>query len=457
MELIIILFGSCAVTGLFVRSLHYYYIRKQFNRPFAGIPDELKQAWAKHRVWKFSKANAIEGSAIGINTGQTLYHLSQIDDRVLTAIDRIYDPTKVNSYQEILAHISEKNDQGASVWEGAINSYKGTVGEAFIAENLRASGHFVTMAESNSQEGWDAVVDGEKVNFKSGLGTEHIQEHLDRFPDIPVVTVAEQADFFGDNPDVTCLQDVSGEQIADATGSTMESAIEMGDFDIDIPLVTLALSSARHFTPVFRGTSNDIGTAVKYTAADTAGVGFGAAAGAKAGALIGAFGGPPGAAIGAVIGGIVGVMGGRHLAKSFKETALREAIATIDMQIAGYSKAYIDGLYQKAIALEGSANGLRRPFSIVRVFAPTPGDVLRSDMRHAYRKWAKACRALAETLRRRAIAGDNEPPDFNSLGRDLLANPPEESVYSRAVSAVLCAIRSTANRIQQEKLKLGYS
>ncbi len=456
MELIFILFGSCAVTGLFVRSLHYYYIRKQFHRPFAGIPDELKQAWARHRVWKFAKANVIEGTAIGINTGQILYHLSQIDDRVLAAIDRIHDPSRVNSYQEILAHISEKNDQGASVWEGAINNYKGTVGEAFIAENLRASGHFVTMAASNSQEGWDAVVDGEHVNFKSGLGTQHIQEHLDRFPDIPVITVAEQADFFEDNPDVTCLQDVSGEQIADATESTMESAIGMGDFDIDIPLVTLALSSTRHFTPVFQGTS-DIGTAVKYTAADTAGVGFGAAAGAKAGALIGAFGGPPGAAIGTVLGGIVGVMGGRHLAKSFKETALREALATIDMQIAEYSKAYIDGLYQKAIALEGSAKKLRRKFSIVRFFAPTPGDLMRSDLRHAYRNWANACRELAGTLRMRAIAGDDESPNFASLGRDLLGNPPEESVYSKAVAEVLCAIRNTANQIQQEKLKLGYS
>lgn len=456
MELIIILFGSCAVTGLFVRSLHYYYIRKQFRRPFSRISDELKQAWAKHRIWSFTKANTIEGGAIGINTGQALYHLSQIDDRVLTAIDRIYDPSKANSYREILAHLSEKNDQGASVWEGTINNYKGAVGETFIAENLRASGHFVTIAESNSQEGWDAVVDGENVNFKSGLGTAHIQEHLDRFPDIPVVTVAEHADFFGHNPDVTCLQDVSGEQIADATKSTMESAIEMGDFDIHIPLVTLALSSARHFKPVFHGTS-DIGTAVKYTVADTAGVGFGGATGAKAGALIGAFGGPPGAAIGAILGEIVGVMGGKYLAKSFKETALREALAMIDMQIAEYSKAYIDGLYQKALALEGSAKGLRRKFSIIRVIAPTPGDVLRSDIRRAYKNWANACRELAEILRKRAIAGDDESVGLTTLGKDLLTNPPKESVYSKGVSGVLCAIRNTANQIQQEKLKLGYS
>lgn len=311
------------------------------------------------------------------------------------------------------------------------------------------------MAESNSQEGWDANVDGEYVNFKSGLGAGHIKEHIERFPDISVITIAEQADVFGDDPNVTCLHDLSGEQIREATESTMNHAIESSDLHFDLPLITLILSSVRNIKPVLRGKSN-IETAVKYTSADTVGVGFGGAAGAKLGGAIGIIGGPPGVAIGAILGGVIGVMGGKHLATTFKESDLRKAKALMDKNIAEYSKAYIKGLYQKANALDKTANDLRKKLSIMRYFTPTLGDVIRSDMRHAYRKWAKSCRVLAVSLQNSAKIID-EPDDFVSVGRGLLVNPPDESVYSKTIKSSLSAIRNANDEVKGEMERLGYS
>lgn len=456
LELLLIFGGSAGFTALLVNRLQIHFIRKQFRKPFSGLSPELSQVWANSRIWKFASQNAVVGSTIGVNTGQALYHLIQIDHRVLDAIDAIYDPSQVNSYQQILSHLVDKRDADATVWQGAVSSYKGRVGEEFLAEHLRATGHLVIPAESTSQEGWDAIVDGQPVNFKAGLGTEHIQEHLNRFPDIPVITVAEHAEAFASNPQVTCLEGVSGHDIAEATEDTMESAIDLGDFGFEIPLVTMALASARNFSPYFAGHS-DVGTALKHTAADTAGVGFGAAGGAKAGAMIGAFAGPLGAAAGAILGGLGGAIGGKWIAKNFKEKNLREAVSIFEQRITDCGRAYIYGLQAKANALDNAASMMRRRLNFIRLIAPTPGDILRRDARKAYKCWARSCRNRAITLTRQAVPEGETGPDFIIIGRSILSSSPEEPVYNPTIQECLRRITEAVERIKSEKLRLGYT
>ncbi|MDQ3621586.1 MAG: hypothetical protein M3463_03730 [Verrucomicrobiota bacterium] len=223
--------------------------------------------------------------------------------------------------------------------------------------------YLVVPAESAAQEGWDAIVDGQVVNFKAGLGTAHISEHLERFPSIPVITVAEHTEAYLDSPNVTCLQGVSGHDIEALTESTMSSVVDMSDFGLDLPIITMALSSARHFGLYIEG-ATDIQTALSYTAAETAGVGLGVAAGAKAGAMLGAFGGPIGAGLGAIIGGLAGAAGGKLLARGFKERGFREAVTQLDVKVAEYARSYIAALHSKALALDGASANLRRRFSL---------------------------------------------------------------------------------------------
>lgn len=454
-ELLLILGGSVGITAVLVNRLQLHFIRKQFRKPFPGLSPDLAHAWAKNRLWTFASGNIVFGSTFGVNTGQALYHLSQIDPRVLAAIDKIYDPSQVNSYRQILSHLGDKHDAGATVWQGAVSNYKGRVGEDFLAEHLRELGHLVIPAESTNQEGWDALVDGQPVNFKAGLGTDHIKEHLDRFPDIPVITVAEHAETFASISQVTCLDGVSGHDIAEVTQDTMKSAIDLNDIGFDLPFISMAISSARNFSPVLKGHS-DFGTALKNTAADTAGVGFGAAGGAKAGAVIGAFAGPLGAAAGAILGGLGGAIGGRLLAKNFKEKNLREAVALFEQKVADYGRAYINGLHIKANALDSAASKMKRRLNLLRIVAPTPGDVLRWDIRRAYRNWARTCRVHAQTLTMQSIPEGSTEPAFIAIGQRILGVSPEEPVYNQKIEACIKHVKDAAECIRAEKLRLGY-
>jgi hypothetical protein len=114
-ELLLIFGGSAGFTALLVNRLQIHFIRKEFRKPFPGLSPELSRVWANSRIWKFASHNAVVGSTVGLNTGQALYHLSQIDHQVLDAIDAIYDPSQVNSYQQILSHLAAKHDAGATV------------------------------------------------------------------------------------------------------------------------------------------------------------------------------------------------------------------------------------------------------------------------------------------------------------------------------------------------------
>ena len=455
-ELAFILAASIAVTTLAARTLQLRHIRKHLRKSMVGLPQDLTEAWEKSRIWNFASRNAVVGSAVGLNTGQALYHLSQIDGRVLASIDKIYEPQSTNTYRQIIDHLNEKRGAGEAAWDGAVSKYKGEYGELLIAEHLTAAGHLVDPAEINNQEGWDAAVDGHLVNFKAGLRPEVINEHLRVFPDIPVITVVEHAETFATNPLVTAV-DVSGQAIFDTTEATMQSAVGMGDFVEGVPFITMVTSSIRNFAPVVKGRHDDWQTAAKYTVADTAGIGGGAAAGAKIGATIGAFGGPVGAAALAVLGALAGAVGGRSVAKAFKERGLREVQREIDPTIETYGQLYLGGLEEKATALELRSRRFVGNFSLLRWIMPSVGDVVRKDTRQALKNWASDCRQRAELLLAEFKKEQEESPSYLDIGRSVLASGPEEPVYSPRLQECTKQLHRIFARIRTERSKLGYA
>jgi hypothetical protein len=431
-------------------------IREQLERPFEGLPPELAKSWSQNRVWKFASEQSVVVGTGAFTTGQALFHLSRHDNQVFDAIDTIYKPGAENSFAEITEHLRTLSGGTDSMWAGGLAAYKGRLGEDYMAEYLNAAGHNVELATSANQEGWDAIVDGQLVNFKAGLGTEHIQEHLERFPDIPVITVAEQAQNFADYDGVTCLMEVSGEEIGRVTEDAMGNAVEATDFGLDIPLITLALSAVRNFKPVFAGHSG-FSTAAINTTADTAGVGFGAAIGAKVGSLMGLAGGPIGVAVGGIIGGIGGAFGGSSMVKVWKERALKEALASYEEQVSEYGHAYLNALEAKAGSLERSASQYQRPFSLWHFLMPSPSDLIRDAMREAYLKWALHCRAEARRLLAEKTAKKQNEQVFCGIGTKLIQKGPSEPVYHPEVESCMQRIRKSLERILAEKRRLGYA
>lgn len=413
--------------------------------------------WKNDRLSSFLNRNAETVAAGTVSTGHAIFHLSRIDPSVIEAVDRIYEPERVNSFRELVAHLEIKHTAGEAAWTGTIHSYKGALGETLLAEQLRVEGHHVELVNDTSNPGFDAWVDGQPIQFNSGLSPDSIFEHRADYPDIPVVTVSEHSDQFVGDPMVDCLHTVSGQTIEDTTSDALESAVGIDDFVKGVPLVTLVISAFRNFRPVVAGHA-DIATAAKNTLADTAGVGIGGAAGAKIGAVIGLSLGPVGAFFGAAIGGIAGAISGKYAASTYKNRYLVAAKAAFSAALARYPDAYIEALHQKALALDRAAKRLRPKFRWASLVNLSVGDVVRSQGARAFRQWAKFCDEVAANLRRRiaeARASESPQERIEGLAIELLTGRAPEQVFSKKMMAVTASIATTQDSVALEMKKLG--
>jgi hypothetical protein len=452
---ILLIIGLCLFAAIFIRGAHVWWIRRQFRKPVLGLPFPLPSYWPQHRIWRFADRSFISPTGEGINSGQALYHFSKLTPNVYKALDRIHDPSKICSYDEILSRIASAPGIVSAVDDDEMTrSVKTAVGTCFLAARLESAGHSVEMNQNEPKHGWNACVDGKKVKLIESLCRSVLEKHLRDHAEVPVITVAEHAVDFEDDPSVLCLEDISGEEILEATDDVLVADV----FDAHCPGadVRLVMRSLKYLTPVLSGHS-DLTTALHNTAADLAGTKIGSWAGTKTFATLGALlGGPIGAGVGAILGKIGGGIVGRWIAKEYKERDLREACTALDSAIAEYGKAYVDGLNSKAESLQQAADRLRSGFSLLRFIAPTPGDVLRGQIRPAYERWSQACHLLACQMRQKTETEEGSELRFQDLGRELLSSPPDEPVYSPRLSAAASNIRRTAERVEAERKKLGY-
>ncbi len=237
-----------------------------------------------------------------------LYQLSKIDSNFLDAIKSVHGNSQnLDSSLDVINYV--KTDiihDGLQLHE--VHKYKGYVGEKAHFDYLRAEGHEVEVPDTPNQEGYDAIVDGEKVNIKVSDSEDYIQNHLDENLDIPVHTGSE----------LDQIDNVVG--FDHLSNTTIESATEAGFEDIDsfgktgIPFITIGLSGYRNFKKVKNG-DKDALTGLEHTATDVVGLIGGLAIGK---AVI------PIPIVGAVIGGLVGkkigdLFKGRHFRKADNE------------------------------------------------------------------------------------------------------------------------------------------
>ena len=169
--------------------------------------------------------------------------------------------------------------------------------------------------ETSNNPGWDILIDGQPFQVKNLADPAGVNEHLERYPDIPVYVNEELATYFEGNPQVY-VSSISREEVLEATTSTLNHADNLLDFEI--PWITVGVSSLSN---VKRLWSDDVtmNQAILNVASDTTSRVALGAFGQKTGILVGTLlFGPAGGITGAVFGAFVGASQGGKISPSIK-------------------------------------------------------------------------------------------------------------------------------------------
>lgn len=225
----------------------------------------------------------------GITLYDAIYSISLIDDNVLQAVD-FSSAADLSSFRDLSQFITASYNGGSGL-EGSLARLEGYTAEKVTATHLISQGHVVEFPETSNQAGYDLLEDGHTFQVKDTLTPGLINEHLEKYPDIPVIINSEMGAHFTGHPNVIVDPDLSHDQIAATVQHTIDGINLLDVAPLHIPFITLALSSMKEVS-LLLAKKTDFKTAGKYVLYDTASVGIGGAAGAKIGILIGSAAGP---------------------------------------------------------------------------------------------------------------------------------------------------------------------
>jgi len=435
-----------------IRQFHIRKIKKVLFGKLKDCPDLLNQLEGGFQ--KRSKSHKAGGEIIApvsLSALDAIFHFSRIDPRVLEAIDSAHGKKAFESYKALSDHVESKAEEGGRHWEGMVNQYKGYFGENLMAGYLGGQGHLVEIPKAPNQEGYDAIVDGQPVQFKSGLNPSAINEHQERFPNIPVFTVQEQGGTFEGNENITALP-ISGQKIEELTEKSLEGiegqTSSLGEF----PAITGVISGGKNLYRVMKGHMS-LGEAIKYTGSDVAGVGMGGMIGGALGTGVGIVGGPPGMMIGEIIGTLIGASIGRGLSGQFKGKKLEKAILEVKELFSQYPQPYLKGLKNKASALKEQARGVRKSRKGFWLW-PKFSYVVRGEVAKRYEQWGRNCNQSGKGISTR-LKKLKEPNEISDLGQELFTSEEYEVVYSRDLEPLRKKIRILLETIFTERRKLG--
>ncbi|UQZ34846.1 hypothetical protein C2I18_15700 [Paenibacillus sp. PK3_47] len=181
----------------------------------------------------------------GISAGDFLYDFLMINPAVVDGIDfaRSEDLSSLFS----LSRFAETVDMGTAA--GDMAQLQGYVAEQMIAQKLEAAGYDVQFPETSNQAGWDILIDGKEFQVKCGGNKSIVDEHLERYPDIPVYVNDELAVHYPDHPAVFSAG-VTREAVVEATHSTLSHAEDL--LDLELPWISAGVSSFYNLRRVVR-------------------------------------------------------------------------------------------------------------------------------------------------------------------------------------------------------------
>ena len=304
LELFIFLFFSSFTVLLFRRhnliKEHKFILNKKLKKTnFKKVSNFNK---------KFKETLFYSGALGAASLFSYFYQLSKINPQFLQAIKQVHGNSQdLTSNLDIIKY-AKMNIIHDGLQQYDINKYKGYLGEQKHFDYLADSGHEVIVPDSPNQEGYDAIIDGEKINVKVSNSENYIQDHLDKNPDIPIHT--------GTN--IEHMENVEG--FEHLSNSVLESETVAGFDGIDsfaeipIPVVIPILSAYRNLKHL-KNEDKDISTFLEHTVTETASTTAGMAVGHG---LI------------PIVGGIIGGIIGRSLGNLFKKRHLRKALKEME-------------------------------------------------------------------------------------------------------------------------------
>ncbi len=308
------------------------------------------------RYGSVSQGNVgVDGAFVtGVSTFDVLYNTMRMDPSALKGMAHLHHAQDFDDLGDLMAFMKRfiiKSESGEKAWRQMIDKYKGYTGEAKVAEHLREYGYNVEIQESGTAEGLDLMVEGKPYNVKITDNSYYIQEHLDKHPDIDVITNREMADAFPDNPRVVVLPELSSQEVFDYTEDTFEGITDLGDGIDSIPFISLVINAGKNIHKLHKG-DIDMKTAAEHTALDTAASGVGGWLGSTAGLGWGLALAPvPGGlstVVLPVLGSLVGIFTGKGISGWFKERHLRRAIEDIQYLATEFRDAFVE-LYHDVV------------------------------------------------------------------------------------------------------------
>ena len=119
---------------------------------------------------------------------------------------------------------------GDKAWRQMVHKYKGYTGEEAVFDSLESSGHVIDIPESATTAGYDLVLDGNLFNVKITGSLSYIREHLEKNPDIDIITNIEMAEVFSNNPRVIIDAGISSQEMFHITAETLDGISSLGNF-----------------------------------------------------------------------------------------------------------------------------------------------------------------------------------------------------------------------------------
>lgn len=275
------------------------------HQPIGNPVDPIASVFSNRPV-EAGKGVALYG---GLTLGDFLYDYIRIDPTVVEGIDfvRADDLRSILSFSRFAEQHAELT---GSALQRSVSQLQGYVAEQFVAQHYIAQGHDVTFPETPNQEGWDLLIDGERMQVKNLASPGGILAHLEKHPNIPIITNAELADKLADNPNVYIDPALHYDEVIGATKDTLAQGAELADFEI--PWISLAVSSATNLRE-WVNHNTDVQGLFTNIATDAVGRSIFGGVGKYAGAALGSmFFGPAGFI---VVGGVGAVVGGGYIGK----------------------------------------------------------------------------------------------------------------------------------------------
>ncbi|SHJ14861.1 hypothetical protein [Desulfofundulus thermosubterraneus] len=307
----------------------------------------------------------IEPAAVAGATAYDVVHaLAMMDDRVLEAMD-FSSKLDLSTFNRLSAYVHDQFYTGgeASI-TGAVERLQGYAAEQIVAAHLAAQGHVVEFPDTPNQEGWDLLVDGHPLQVKCVMDPAIIKEHLERYPDIPVIVNAEMGQHFADNSHVIVDKDLIHSQVAEHVHNTIHGVHAIDSIPFHVPVITLALAAVREGVLLADGRVN-LSEAARNVGRDVAMVGGGGFIGSKVGLAVGGMVlGPVGAAIGSILGAVAGAVAGRKLANSARLQPLEEAKDKLNRALYEVVRLVPEAIEHKVAALEGKIGSVKRRLKI---------------------------------------------------------------------------------------------